>query len=122
MAYLLNSVNLTTYGITAGQTPGSNIAVEGCFDLPERIGDTHHIWDDDNTVEPYVASDEIFFAGRDIKFYGTIIGNNFAINTYLDAFYTAIKAFTTLVTFSTPYGDFSVQVKDIKTKKYNGAL
>jgi hypothetical protein len=122
MAYLLNSVNLTTYGITAGQAPGSNIAVQGCFDLPERIGDTHHIWDDDNTVEPYVAADEIFFAGRDIKFYGTIVGNNFAINTYLDAFYTAIKAFTTLVTFSTPYGDFSVQVKDVKTKKYNGAL
>jgi hypothetical protein len=122
MAWTLNSVALSVYGITAGQAPGGNIALQGCFDLPERIGDTHHVWDDDSTVEPYVAADEIFFAGRDIKFYGTIIGTNAAVYTYLDAFKAAINAFTTLVTFSTPYGDFSVQVKDIKTKKYNGAL
>jgi hypothetical protein len=122
MAFTLNSVDLTTYGITAGQAPGGNIALTGCFDLPSRIGDTHHVWDDDNTIEPYTAADEIFFGGRDIKFYGHIFGTNIAIFTYLDAFYTAIKAFTGLVTFSTPYGDFSVQVKDIKTKKYTGAL
>lgn len=121
MAFTLNSVDLTVYGITAGQVPGGNTALQGCWDLPERIGDTHHIWDDDNTVEPYVASDEIFFAGRDIKFYGTIIGTRPVINDYLRALYAAIEAFTTLKTLSTPYGDFSVQVNSITPKYYNGA-
>jgi hypothetical protein len=121
MAFTLNSVDLTTYGITAGQAPGGNIALQGCFDLPSRIGDTHHVWDDDNTIEPYVASDEIFFAGRDIILYGAIFGTRAVINDYLRALYSAIDAFSTLVTLSTPYGDFSVQVKSIIPKYSNNA-
>lgn len=121
MAHTLNSVNLSTYGIIPGQISGSNISLSGCFDLPERIGDTHYTWPEDNSIEPYVASDELFFAGRDILFKGTIIGTNTVINNYLKALYTAIQAFTGIVTFATPYGSFSVQVKSIKPTYYNSA-
>lgn len=121
MAFLLNSVNPTTYGITAGQAPGGNVALQGCWDLPKRIGDTHYVWDDDNTIEPFVASDDIVFEGRDITLYGSIIGTRPVINDYLKALYTAIEAFTTLKTLSTPYGDFSVQVTSVIPKYFNGA-
>ena len=122
MAYILNSVNLTTYGITAGHASGSNIAMQGCFDLPERTGKCFHEWGDSHSIEPYVASGDIFFAGRDIVFHGSIIGTNAVINNYLDSFRTAIKAFTGLVTFSTPYGDFSVQVKSVTPEYFNGGV
>ena len=52
--YTLNSVNLTTYGITPGHAPGSNIAMAGIYDCPPRIGETHREWADDDSVEPYV--------------------------------------------------------------------
>lgn len=121
MAYILNSANLSTYGITPGHIPGSNIALSGCFDLPERIGTTHYIWPEDNSVEPYVASDELFFAGRDIVFNGVILGSSAVINNYIKALYDAVQAFTGLVTFATPYGSFSVQVKSITPTHHNSA-
>lgn len=121
MAYTLNSVNLSTYGIIPGHISGSNIALSGCFDLPERIGATHYIWPEDNSVEPYVASDELFFAGRDLVFKGVILGPNAVINNYIKALYNAVQAFADLVTFATPYGSFSVQVKSITPIHYNSA-
>lgn len=121
MAYTLNSVSLSTYGIVPGHISGSNIALSGCFDLPERISPTHYIWAEDNSIEPYVAADELFFAGRDIVFKGMILGANTVVNNYLKSLYAAIQAFTGLVVFATPYGSFSVQVKTIKPTHYNSA-
>ncbi len=120
MAYLLNSVNLTTYGITPGHATGSNIAVSGIFDMPSRLGKTFHSWGDSHGIEPYVAAGDIFFAGRDIVFYGSIIGTNSTVNNYLNSLYTAIKAFTGLVTFSTPYGNYSVQVSNVVLEMFPG--
>ena len=118
--YTLNSINLTTYGIVPGHSPGSNIAMQGIFDMPQRIGETHREWADDDSVEPYTLADELFFAGRDISFHGSILGTNKQVNDYMEALYDAIEAFTGLVTFSTPYGDFSVQVKTIVPEFYIG--
>lgn len=118
--YTLNSVNLTTYGITPGHAPGSNIAMAGIYDCPPRIGETHREWADDDSVEPYVLADELFYGGRDITFYGAILGTNKQINDYLEALYDAVEAFADLVTLSTPYGSFSVQVKTIKPEFYIG--
>jgi hypothetical protein len=120
MAYTLNSVNLSVYGITPGQISGSNIAVKGCFDMPERIGDTYRSWGNENGIEAYVLADEMFFGGRDIVFEGFISGTNSVINAYISALKTAINAFTGLVVFSIPYGDFSVLVKTIVPEHFNG--
>lgn len=116
MSYLLNSVDLTTYGIKAGHTSGSNIALAGCFDLPARIGKTYHSWGDDNGVEPYVESDELQFAGRDIIFSGFILGSPHVQRDYINALYTALNALTGLVSFATPYGTFSVYVNSVKER------
>lgn len=120
MAYTLNSVDLTTYGVTPGHAPGSNIAMSGIFDMPARIGQSYYEWAETDTVEPYVLSDEMFFGGRDIMFYGSILGTNKQVNDYLEALYDAVEAFTTLVTLATPYGSFSVQVKTIVPEFYVG--
>lgn len=118
--YTLNSVNLTTYGIVPGHAPGSNIAMSGIYDLPQRIGETHREWADDDSIEPYTLSDELFYAGRDIVFHCSILGTNKQVNDYLEALYDAVEAFTGLVSFVTPYGTFSVQVKTIVPEFYIG--
>jgi hypothetical protein len=120
MSYLLNTVNIITYGIIPGHANNSNIALSGCFDLPKRSEDCYKDWGDEDGIEPYTDADEIFFEGRDITFYGSIFGTNSVVNSYLKSLYDAIKAFTDLVVFSTPYGNFSVQLKDIKVEQLNG--
>ena len=112
MSYFLNSVNLATYGIKAGHAPSSNISLSGCYDMPSRIGKTHHSWGDENNYEPYVEADEIQFAGRDIHFQGYIMGTPQFQRDNIALFYTALSAFTTLVPFVTPYGTFNVLVKN----------
>lgn len=120
MAYTLNSVDLSTYGIIPGHSLGSNIAMSGIYNMPARIGQTHYEWADDDSVEAYVLEDEIFFGGRDLKFYGSILGTNKQINDYLEALYDAVEAFTGMVALATPYGSFNVQVKTIVPEFYVG--
>lgn len=120
MTYLLNSVSLSTYGIIAGHSGGSNISLSGCFNLPERTGKTHYSWGDENSIEPYTATADLMFAGRDIVFTGAIFGTNTVINNYLKTLYDAINAFNTTVIFSTPYGDFTVYVKSVIPEYTNG--
>lgn len=120
MSYLLNTVDLTTYGIIPGHAPASNVAMQGIFDLPARIGQTSYEWAESN-IEPWVAVDEIFFGGRDIKLYGSIFGTNKAINDYLQALYDVVEGFTDLVALVTTYGTFNVQAKTIIPEYYTGA-
>ena len=111
MAYLLNTVDLSTYGIIPGQVGGSNIALQGCFDMPARIGDVYKDWGDENGLEIYTASEELFFGGRDIIFEGHIDGGRSAIYSSLQSLYTDIAAASGLSVFSTPYGDFNAYPK-----------
>jgi len=119
MSYLLNGTNLSTYGIIAGHGDG-NISLSGCFSMPARSGKCFHAWGDSDSIEPFVDSSEIFFEGRNITFSGSIHGINSVINEYLKALYTAIEAFSGLVIFSTPYGDFSGYVKSVTPEILNG--
>lgn len=119
MAYLLNGTNLNTYGIVPGHGDG-NISLSGCFNLPSRSGKCFHSWSDSDSIEPYVASGDIFFEGRDITFSGSIQGTNSVITAYLKSLYDAIGAFSGLVTFATPYGSFSVYVKSVTPEMLNG--
>lgn len=118
--YKLNDIALLTYGIIPGRIQGEGIAVKGIFDLPKRIGDIEHSWGDHDSVEPYVAADEIFLAGRDISFQGILIGSKNEIKDFLEAFKNAISAFTSTVPFETPYGTVCVLVTKFNVKNYNG--
>jgi hypothetical protein len=114
MSYTLSSYDLLTkYGIQAGHSPNSNLAIQGVFDMPARIGETFHSWGDENGIEPFVASGDIFFGGRDINFMGSITGGNLALNTNLKLLYDDIEAVTGLTTLSTPYGDYSGMVRKV---------
>ncbi len=121
MSYKLNDILLSGYGIKAGRAPKSNIAVSGIFDLPKRMGKTHHNWDDDDTVEPYVEADEIFLAGRDIRFYGLIKGDKDDNISKVENLKNDISAFTDLVVFShDDYGSFNVKIEKINVSHLRG--
>jgi len=118
--YSLNSIDLSTYSIVPGRLDG-NIAVKGCFDFPARIGDCYHLWAESDEIEPYTDADDLMYGGRDIFFEGHIFGNEDDINYQLYKLQTQINAFTGLVVFSCPYGNFSVYVENIENTFYHGA-
>lgn len=120
MAYLLNGINISTYGIVAGHSGNSNIALSGCFDLPSRSGKCFHSWGDIDSVEPYVDLGNMIFNGRDLLFNGSIFGTNSVINDYLKSLYDAIGAFTDTVTLVTSYGSFSVYIKSVTPIMFHG--
>jgi len=121
MAYTLNGIDLyNTYGITASHALGSNVAMAGVFDMPQRTGKTYHDWGDSDSVEPWVREDEIMFAGRDIQFSGFLTGTTSAINTKLQTFYDAINAATGLSIFETPYHSASGYIKTVIPEHMNG--
>src|SRR5690606_22973840 len=70
--YKLGGILLSEYKIKPGRAPGSNLAIEGTWDMPVRTNKVHHEWPDENGVEPYLLPEEIFFAGRDITFHGIL--------------------------------------------------
>lgn len=120
MSFRLNTIRLINYGIYGGQAPGSNIAVDGCYDMPKRIGKTYHDWGDEDGIEPYVDASEIFYAGRDIEFHGLMFGTNSQIYANLETFRTAIDALTGTQAFLTPYGTFDVRVQNYNVVTFNG--
>jgi len=117
MSYLLNNIDLTTYGILPGQISGSNISMSGVFNLPKRSGVCFHEWAE--SIQPYVDADEIFFEGRDLSFAGIILGTPDQVVIKLNIFYAAVNLFSDLVVFSTPYGSFSGYVKSITPEMTN---
>lgn len=119
--YSLDSIDLADYGIIPSHSPSSNIALVGNFDMPERDGELFYSWDDESGIDPYTDEEDIFFKGRDIKFYGNIFGKRESINTKIALLSKQINEITDLVVFSTPYGDYNVYVKNISTSSYYGA-
>lgn len=114
MAYILNGIDLATYGIIPGRTAGSNIALSGAWDMPSRKNKVSHDWGDQNGVEAYVNAPEIFFGGRDLTLAGQIIqADKAAVETKLKGFYTGLAAIAGLTTLATPWGSFQVYVKDV---------
>lgn len=113
MAYLLDTFDFSDYGIEPGHAPNSNIALSGHCDMPSRIGVTERDWGEWDGVEPYVDADEIFYGGRDITFYGFIIGTEQEVFDNLTNFRNDIDWTSALRVLSTPYGSYSVQMKSI---------
>ena len=120
MSYTLNGTALSTYGLQVSHSPSSNVGISGAWSMPERTGDTYYAWGDSNGIEPFVSSTDLFFAGRDLQLYCSIIGSQSEIRAYLSDFYTAVRALTTLVPFVSPYGTFSVSVKSVTPELLNG--
>lgn len=121
--YLLNGKNLSTYGIIPGQAPSSNIAFSGAWDMPSRTGKTHHVWSENEGIEPYVLPDEIFFGGRDLSFHFHLkaIDRQNAISRLYDL-YADINSFTGLVPFASDlYGTYMIAIKDEIKVNYVGS-
>jgi hypothetical protein len=113
--YFLNGQNLQDqFSIIPAQGPGSNIALTGAWDMPVRDGKTHYEWPDDNSIEPYLRADEIFFKGRDLVFSFYIRATD-RRTAQLTAYklYDFIKTFTGPVEFNAGiYGTYQVVIKD----------
>jgi hypothetical protein len=122
-AYFLNGQNLEQYGLIPGKAPDSNIALSGAWDMPSRIGKTHHIWADDNSLEPYLRADEIFFGGRDLSFHFYVKASNrrtAVLKCY--GLFDLINSFTDLVPFeSVNFGYYMVLLKDEVKIDYIGS-
>ena len=118
--YKLNDIDLFSYGIRAGKPSSGNVAIEGCYSMPSRIGECFYDWGDQDGIEGFTAADDIMFGGRNLVFNGIIIGNNFDLYYKLKAFYAAIALFSDLVTLSTPYGDYSVQITSVEETHNTG--
>jgi hypothetical protein len=111
--YTLDGIDLSTYGLTPSQAPGSNLAIAGHLDFPKRLGKAFHVWPDEPGIEPYVAESELRWEGRDIRFYGFIKeSSKLAVLTKTEALISQLNEITDLVDFVTPWGTFAVLVKD----------
>ncbi len=112
-SYILGTTDLSNYGIIPAQDSNTNIAISGCWDMPQRIGKTHHDWGDEDGVQPYVRADEIRLGGRDIVF-NCLMQADYEneVLRKLNNLYNAISNYVTLVPFNTPYGSFSVYLKE----------
>jgi hypothetical protein len=90
---------------------------------PSRIGKTHHIWPDDNSLEPYLRADEIFFGGRDLSFHFFIKASDrrtAVLKCY--GMYDFINSFTGPVPFSSlNYGSYDVLVNNEVKIDYIGS-
>lgn len=65
--YIFAGFNLTErLNIIGTGNSSTNIELSGHLDMPARIGKIYQDWAEENSVEPYVRADEIFFGGRDI--------------------------------------------------------
>lgn len=121
MATTLNGVNITTaYGLIPARATSSNISIEGAWSMPERTGECFHSWAENDAVEPFVAAEDLIYAGRDLTFHASIFGTNAEIRGHLSDLYTAVRAFTTPVTLASQYGSFSVLVKSVTPELLNG--
>jgi len=116
----INDILLSTYGIIPGQVDNEGIAVKGIFNLPKRLGKTYKDWGDADSVEPYVAADEIFLEGRDIIFQGILTGTKAETEANIEWLKSDISNFVNIAPFQTPYGSYCVYVTKITSKIYNG--
>lgn len=111
--YTLNGQNLTNFNFIPTKQSGSDLALSGFLDMPERLGKCFHSWPGQHGVEPYTSASDIRFGGRDLSLFGHIVGadRDEAVGK-LASLYSAINAFGGLVPLATDWGTFQVYVKD----------
>src|SRR5690606_27221884 len=117
--YKLGGILLSEYKIKPGRAPGSNLAIEGAWDMPARTGKVYHEWPDENGVEPYLLPEEIFFAGRDIIFHGILHAESDAeAREMLDNLYSDFDKSSSVQVLSCKWGSWEVHIlKEVKVSK-----
>jgi len=119
--YKLNNIDLRSLGFIPGKQSGSNIALAGCFDMPERTGKAFHSWGDEYGVEPYVSDAEISFAGRSISLIGYIFGEGkLDCTNKANRIFSLIDSFSGLVPLSCKWGTYMVRVNQSVTGTFIG--
>lgn len=118
--YKLNYTDLALLGFTPVRQEGSDLALSGFLDMPARLGKTFHDWADENGIEPYVAVEEIFFGGRDLKLQGVITGaTRQECLQKLNLLYNLADA-KSLVPLDTSWGSYQVYVNAPVVADYLG--
>lgn len=119
--YTLNNIDIRSLGFIPGKQNGSNIALAGCFDMPERTGKVFHSWGDEHGVEPYVSAAEISFAGRSISLVGYVFGSGkLDCTNKANRIYELIDRFSGLVSLNCKWGTFMVHVNQPVTGTFIG--
>jgi hypothetical protein len=79
--YLLNSQDFKdTWGVCVEKT-------SGFLDLPKRKGQTEQGWDDEDGIEAFTDSDDIYFEARDLILYCFITADSISdLKTNFDSF------------------------------------
>ena len=118
MAFLYGNIDLENdLYLKASHAPGSNIALAGCFDLPQRTGKTFHEWRDSETIEPYVIASRMFYEGRDIAYHSFLPG--LSIPPVLQTINATLKSIA--AELNSPYGVFyECHIKSIKSEMFTG--
>lgn len=117
--YKLNNIDLASFNFIPTKQSGSDLALSGFLDMPERLGKCFHNWPGQNGVEPYTSSSEIRFGGRDLSLVGHIVASNREqAVARLASLYKAIDGFGGLVPLATDFGTFQVYVKDAIVGEY----
>ncbi|WP_099368072.1 hypothetical protein [Sphingobacterium sp. 1.A.4] len=118
--YFINNIPFSDFGLVPGRASNSNIAISGCWDMPERIGKTHHVWEESNEIEPYLRADEIFFGGRDINVFCWL--NELDRPRFIEkiqSFYTVVDDLQNgLFPLRCPLGEWMVQIVDAQPVNY----
>ena len=117
MTYTINGMNLSEYGIIPCRGNDSNLALCGWLNLPPRLGETYHEWAEEDGVEPYVLSDEIFFTGLDLTFTGLIKGTKERCAEKIQMLVNEINSMPGTFVLSCPLGDFDVYLKSLTTRQ-----
>ncbi|WP_231489917.1 hypothetical protein [Pedobacter sp. Leaf170] len=109
--YSLSLADLSNFGFHGGKQANSDIALSGFLDMPARLGKTFHSWAEEDSIEPYVNANEIFFSGRSINLTGYIQGSDIEdCSTKAKQLYNYIDGFTGLVPLTSNWGTYSVYV------------
>ena len=110
-------MNISEYGIIPCRGNDSNLALCGWLNLPPRLGETYHEWAEEDGVEPYVLSDEIFFTGLDLTFTGLIKGTKEGCEEKIQMLVSEINSMPGTFVLSCALGDFEVYLKSLATRQ-----
>lgn len=119
--YKINNILIQNYGLSPARATGSNIALEGFMDSPKRVGKAFHNWSDEDGVEPYVLEEELRFAETRLALHLHIKGTNRAVILQrLNELYEDIGNFENLIPLVTPWGTYSVYIKETQRMQHLG--
>ncbi|KEQ31180.1 hypothetical protein N180_02730 [Pedobacter antarcticus 4BY] len=120
--YTLKNIVLADIGYIPGRQTDSNIALSGCFDMPQRLGKTSHSWADEPGIEPYVSLSDIQsggFSGRNLNLTGFIKGTDREdCENKCKAVIGIFADLTDLIPLTSKWGQFMVLLNGVIQFKY----